>query len=644
MKLSIIIPYYNAREYTDELLAVLDKQIDPLGDPATMNPDIEVIVVDDGSKEPYKPSYPWLTVIRQKNMGPAGARNKGLDKAKGEYIAFIDSDDMVADDYIEKVMEKISEGFDVCDLSWKSLNRNGAQHDYKLHSENDHLTNPSVCTRIFSRSFLGDNRMSMNKDSTEDEDFSRVLGYLDPDRMKGKKHTAITDYMYFYRTEIEGSNVKKYKMGLRDTKRIVYYYNHFRADMTDVLEQIKEDDIYNEVFLLTNRCDIPEVKRYAQVLKPVYMWTHYLKGEPYSNIELIPVPIESQVILYINQLHVIGGIESFIYHFMTTMSDKYEITLLIANIPIQQRIRLSTQCRVLDYNPKMVYSCDTLIMLRILDAIPGNIQYKQSVQMCHACRTNPKWHIPQNSEYIVNVSQAGKDSFLPESRNGAVIHNPIKKNEKKALLLVSATRIPAPDKGKNELRMRKLAEMLNDADIPFMWLNFSEGNIPDPPKGLINVGIFMDIQPYIARADYLVQLSDSEAWSYSILEALIQNTAVLVCPFPSAIEMGIKDGENGYILPYDMIFDVNKLLNVPQFTYTYDNKPIIAQWQKILGKAKPQKRKKTVSGLYRVIVLSKYHDLELNRTLDVGEIVEMTQERISVIMAANKSLIKVLEG
>ena len=216
-------------------------------------------------------------------------------------------------------------------------------------------------------------------------------------------------------------------------------------------------------------------------------------------------------------------------------------------------------------------------------------------------------------------------------------------NVKKALFLISATRIPAPDKGKNELRMRKLAEMLNDADIPFLWYNFSEGNIPDPPKGLINVGIFMDIQPYIARADYLVQLSDSEAWSYSILEALIQNTAVLVCPFPSAIEMGIKDGENGYILPYDMDFDVNKLLDVPQFTYEYDNEPIIAAWQKILGKAKSKKCKKVNSDRSKVIVLNKYFDMELNRLLDAGTIVVMKNDRISKIMAANRSLIKILE-
>ena len=630
MKLSIIIPYYNTKQYTDELLDKLAPQI---------TDDVEVILIDDCSPEPYKTEHKWLTIYRNKtNKGPAKTRNIGLTKAAGDYIQFIDSDDMVADNFVDRILDATTEGKDLIEYSWKSLNTN--TFNFKLNGPNDRLNCPSVVTRTFKRSYIGSTRFNEKKDATEDEDFSRRLGYL----YKPVDVTVITDYLYFYRTETPDSNVKTYKQGIKHTKRITYYYDHVTADRLDIYDAIKADDEENEVILLTRQCDIPELRRYCQILTPCRIWTHYLKGDPYNNIEFIPVPIESQVILYINQLNVIGGIESFIYHFMATMSDKYEIALLIANIPIQQWIRFEKYCAVLDYSPKRTYICDTLIMLRILDTIPGNIQYKQSVQMCHACRTNPRWQIPQNTDYIVNVSQASKDSFYPDAANGIVIHNPITKSDRRALLLVSATRIPAPDKGKNEERMRRLAEMLIEADIPFLWYNFSEGIIPNPPKGLVNVGVFMDIQPYIARADYLVQLSDSEAWSYSILEALVLNVPVLVCPFPSTAEMGIKDGENGYILPYDMDFDVTQLLKVPQFTYTYDNEPIIAQWQKILGKAKPKKRKKTASGLYRVIVLSKYHDLELNRTLDVGEIVEMTKERISAILSVNKSLIKVLEG
>ena len=66
MKLSIIIPYYNAKQYADELLKVLAPQI---------TPEVEVLLIDDGSTEPFKSRYKWLKVTRQKNKGGAGAKN-----------------------------------------------------------------------------------------------------------------------------------------------------------------------------------------------------------------------------------------------------------------------------------------------------------------------------------------------------------------------------------------------------------------------------------------------------------------------------------------------------------------------------------------------------------------------------------------
>ena len=629
MKLSIIIPYYNAGLYTDELLKCLDKQI---------TSEVEVILVDDGSKVPYKTDFTWCKVYRKKNGGPASARNKGLDVAEGDYIAFIDSDDMIAENYIEKVMEKIDSGFDVCDMSWKSLNQNGTQHNYKLNTENDRLTNPSVCTRVFNRKFLGKTRFSLDKDSTEDEDFSRRLGYLDPDRMKGKQYTAITEYMYFYRTEVEGSNVKKYKMGLRDTKRIVYYYYHFTADMTDVLEEIKKDDIHNEVFLMTNQCDLPEVKRYAQVIKPVRMWTHYLKGEPYSDIEIIDPPYQTQVVLFIRNCNIIGGIESFITNFAKIMSKFYDITFVFENCPDLLLSKISKYARVMRNSPNRNILCDTIIMLRILDTKPENIIYKRSIQMCHACRTNNEWHIPQDSDYIVNVSDTSKKSFGEEAKNGVVINNLIDVNPQKTLFLLSATRIPAPDKGNNEKRMRILCEKLQNANIPYIWLNFSDGRIANPPEGFYNLGVTDNIQNYMQKADYIVQLSDSEAYSYTVLEALTINKPVIVTPFPSIKDMGIKDGENGYIVPFDMDFDVNRLLDIPQFENSYNLQAIIKKWRSILGNTKPRNTYKPSSGV-RVRATCRYYDVVLKRELMPGEIQEVSNERAAALESANVGVI-----
>ena len=605
MKLSIIIPYYNTEEYTNELLAVLDNQI---------TNEVEVTLIDDGSDHEFVPKYEWLTVIRTNNQGQSKARNLGINSSVGDYIQFIDSDDMVSEDFIEKILQATEEGKDLIEFSWKSLNTN--KFNFRISNRSMF---PGVVLRTFKRSYIGDIRFNEKKDAAEDEDFSRRLGYL----TEPVDVSVIKDYLYFYRDEVEGSNVKSFRAGLKNTKRVIYYVPHLEKD-SEFIEQIKKDDETNEVILLTEQNDVPELKRWCQIYKPQRMWTHFAKGYNYP-LEIVRLPIKSKVMLYINQLHIIGGIETFIYHFARLMKD-HEITLVVGNCPENQLRRYEEYINVIDYSTRDRYACDTLIVLRILDRIPNNFEYKQSIQMVHACRTNPQWHIKQNTEYIVNVSQTGKESFGEESADGIVIHNPIYTRDERALILVSATRIPAPDKGDNEKRMRRLADMLNEAKIPFVWFNFSEGQIPNPPKGMVNMGLEMDIQPYIRSADYLIQLSDSECWSYSILEALTQGTAVIVTPFPSGEEMGIKDGENGYIVPYDMNFDVSKLLNIPQFTYEYDNKQIKRQWEKIF-KQKQKKRSK-----WEVQVIQKYHDVLFDKTMEVGEIVSMPVERAKKII------------
>lgn len=618
MRLTIIIPYYNTKEYSDELLRVLDPQI---------SGNVEVIIIDDGSKEPYKTDYSWARVIRVKHGGQSKARNRGLKEAKGDYIQFVDSDDIVASDFIDKLLKAMDEEPELIEFSWRSLNHYGKQFDYRVKKPGDRLSNPSACTRCFKREFIGGMRFNENKDATEDEDFTRHLGIYTP----SISVSIIPEYMYFYRTDVSSSNVKGYKQGFTRTKRITYYFKHVTADRSDILEAIKKDDEQNEVFLLTERNDIPELSKHCQILKPCRIWTHYLKGEPFNGCEIIPLPLYSKIILFIRNLHVIGGIETFIYQFGRLMGQKYTITLVVDEIPNEQLKRYMDVINVVEYDPKKEYVCDTLIMVRVLDKTPTNITFNQSVQMCHACRTNSAWHIPQNHDFIVNVSEVSKESFGEEAMNGIVIHNPISLENKKALVLVSATRIPAPDKGDNEKRMRQLAEMLEKADIPYLWFNFSEGAIPNAPKGFVNMGVRMDIMPYIKAADYLIQLSNSEAWSYSILEALTQNVPCIVCDFPSAREMGIEDGKNGYIVPFDMKFDVTKLLKVPRFKYEYNNEAIKDEWEKIIDKRRKSKKPKMV----KIKATMDYHDTIFNRIVHTGEIISVTPERAKTIISAN---------
>ena len=101
--LSIIIPVYNSEKYLKECL-------DSIFNNKTKYK-YEVICINDGSTdksleilEKYKKNHKNLIIINQDNSGAASARNKGLDNAVGKYIAFIDSDDYIANNYIEKLL------------------------------------------------------------------------------------------------------------------------------------------------------------------------------------------------------------------------------------------------------------------------------------------------------------------------------------------------------------------------------------------------------------------------------------------------------------------------------------------------------------------------------------------------------------
>lgn len=87
---SVIVPVYNTCEYLPECLDSLGRQ----------DVDLEVVVVDDGSTdgsreviERYRDRDSRIRAFFQENRGPAAARNRGLDAARGSHIAFLDSDD-----------------------------------------------------------------------------------------------------------------------------------------------------------------------------------------------------------------------------------------------------------------------------------------------------------------------------------------------------------------------------------------------------------------------------------------------------------------------------------------------------------------------------------------------------------------------
>ena len=110
MKLSIITPYYKTLSLTLALAKVLEPQL---------TDEVEWIIIDDGCNETALDKLKAKVIHLPVPSGNASKpRNVGLETAQGEYIAFIDSDDSVSEDYIKTILEKTKENWDYCYMSW----------------------------------------------------------------------------------------------------------------------------------------------------------------------------------------------------------------------------------------------------------------------------------------------------------------------------------------------------------------------------------------------------------------------------------------------------------------------------------------------------------------------------------------------
>lgn len=103
--ISVIIPVYNAADYIEATCQCLERQ--------TFR-DFEVIFIDDGSQDQsvalinqFSSTLPAFQCIRQRNQGASTARNQGLEVASGEYIVFVDVDDVFEPNYLEFLMSNL---------------------------------------------------------------------------------------------------------------------------------------------------------------------------------------------------------------------------------------------------------------------------------------------------------------------------------------------------------------------------------------------------------------------------------------------------------------------------------------------------------------------------------------------------------
>ena len=336
-------------------------------------------------------------------------------------------------------------------------------------------------------------------------------------------------------------------------------------------------------------------------------------------------------LFYFSYINSIGGIETFFY----TLSRKYkdhDITIVYKYADPAQLVRLRENVRCIKFEGQH-FTCETAFF----NYDCGIIDYIDAKRYCliiHADYealhiTNLPIHEKINQYY--GVSQHVCDIWKKlTGLDCKLAYNPfIVEKPKKVLNLISATRLTA-EKGKR--RMEQLGNALDKAGIPYIWTVYTNDKNAIKNDNMIFRKPNLDIVKYIANADYLVQLSDTEAYSYTILEALSVGTPIIITDVPVATEMGIKNRENGFILPFDMqdipIQEIYK--GLPRFKYT----PKPDDWMDILapGESTYEKDK---NAPVTVECTKTYYDTELKRRVFKGEKYEATLVRSYALIDAD---------
>ena len=127
--ISVIVPVYNVEKYLEECLDSIQNQT---------YSDIEVILVNDGSLdnskdicEKYCKEDNRFKLINQDNQGQSVARNHGVAASTGEFIAFVDSDDIIRQDYLEVLIRYMSEEVDIVESQFTVHKKEFFNENYK---------------------------------------------------------------------------------------------------------------------------------------------------------------------------------------------------------------------------------------------------------------------------------------------------------------------------------------------------------------------------------------------------------------------------------------------------------------------------------------------------------------------------------
>ena len=215
---SAIVPVYNTGKAAKKIVGKLLSSYD----------DLEVILINDGSTDDSADVLAGLkdervSIYTKENGGPSSARNYGIDKARGKFLLFVDSDDEVRKDYIEKMVKTMDECVDlgVCGVEYHKMDEHSAEDvyldacEYEKNESNKDLMLRSllhdgrmypVFNKIFRTEIIKKRNIRFDEAMSFGEDTKFVMEYLGA--AKGKIEFVL-EPLYVYHAGNETSVARR---------------------------------------------------------------------------------------------------------------------------------------------------------------------------------------------------------------------------------------------------------------------------------------------------------------------------------------------------------------------------------------------------------------------------------------------------
>lgn len=252
-KVSIIVPVYNVKTFLERCIHSVTEQT---------YPNLEIILVDDGSTDGsgkvcdrFAKKDSRIKVIHQKNQGLSGARNAGIEEAKGDFIFFIDSDDWIEQRTIELLIKAIkSNDANIAECSYRCIYNESVFYESKCMGDNyivdaygaikDNLEwkncKPVAWNKLYRTNIVKDNMFPIGK--YHEDEYTTYKYYY-----KAQKIVFLDIALYNYNCSREDSITAKFSEKNFDTIcafREKVYFIRDHEDLKGLLEAAKNAYYY----------------------------------------------------------------------------------------------------------------------------------------------------------------------------------------------------------------------------------------------------------------------------------------------------------------------------------------------------------------------------------------------------------------